>query len=748
MKQTIRILYIEDDLDDRQLVCSSLEQEGLGYQLTLAKTSNEFESMLKSCNYDLVISDFQINGYEDFRIIDYAKTHSPGLPLIILTRTISDEIAIEAIKRGAIDYVIKSPQNIQHLSLIIRTAIEKKRLQIAQEIIAQTLHDSETQFRDIFEKATEGMLLADITSKKFILSNPNLCRMLGYSTEEILKLTIADIHPKESLNHVISEFERQASGEVTSVFNIPVIRKDGSIFYADINSYPFYWGGKNYLMGIFRDITERKIAEETLIENETIFRALTDTSVASIVIYQDEKFVYVNPASEIITGYSISELMDMNFWDLIPTDYRDLIRERGTARLQGKPAPSRYELQIVRKNGEIRWLDFNAGTIQYKGKIAAIGVAFDITMRKEAEEALQVSEKKYRILHESMIDAFVAVNMDGKIIEFNNAYTSMLGYTAEEIVNLSYIDITPEKWHLLEAKIVAEQILPNGFSDVYEKEYRRKNGTVFPIELRTFLIRDENGKPKSMWAIVRDITGRKQAEEELNKSLEQMRQLSARLQSIREEESTRIAREIHDELGQTLTGIKMDISFLEERLSEKLNLRENPQLIEKINSISNLTDSAVQTIRKITTELRPAILDSMGLSAAIEWQTEDFEHRTGITCRYIPIAENFEAGREISTAIFRIMQEALTNITRHAKASHVIVKLEKSKDNIFFEVTDNGKGFNESELNNLNSFGILGMKERTLLIGGLFDIRSEPHSGTTIRVTIPTHSSTSMEQIE
>ncbi|MBI5022512.1 MAG: PAS domain S-box protein [Ignavibacteriales bacterium] len=745
MLETIRILYFDTNTDDVESVRSSLKNVDPGYQLRQVKKVKDFESELTNGNYDIVISDLQLNSNVGFEILDLVKSLSPNLPVLIFTHVLDDQTAIKAIKRGAVDYLIKSPDNIQNISISIKIALEKNKSQIAQEILTQTLRESEIRFRDIFDKATDGMLLADISSKKFILCNPNLCRMLRYSNEEILKLKVADIHPPESLEHVVSEFDRQARGEITSVLNIPVIRKDGSIFYADINSYPFYWEGNKCLMGVFRDITERKIAEENLIENEKKFRALTDTSVAAIVIYQDEKFVYVNPASEIITGYNICELMEMNFWDLVHTDQRDILRERGRARLQGKPVPSRYELKIVKKNGEIRWLDFNAGTIQYMGKTAAIGIGFDITKQKEAEEALKRSENKYRMLHESMIDAFVSVGMDGIIIEFNNAYITMLGYTADEILNLSYTDITPEKWHAYEAKIVAEQILPKGFSDVYEKEYRRKDGTIFPVELRTSLIRDENGKPKSMWAIVRDITERKCAEEKLNESYEQMRQLSARLQSIREKESTRIAREIHDELGQTLTGIKMDISFLEERLSVTLNLQKNPELVEKINSISDQTDSAVQTVRKITTELRPAILDSMGLSAAIEWQTEDFEHRTGITCRYFSPAEEFEINREVSTALFRIMQEALTNVIRHAKASHVEVKLKRNKDKIFFEVSDNGRGFNKSELDHLNSFGILGMKERTSLIGGSFEILSEPNRGTTIRVIIPLHSSTSAE---
>jgi PAS domain S-box-containing protein len=499
------------------------------------------------------------------------------------------------------------------------------------------------------------------------------------------------------------------------------------------------------VLGISRDITNRILIEQEVRESEEKFRAVAETSVAVIVIYQGDKFVYVNPATVLHTGYTLDEIFRMNFWDLVHPDYKDLIRERGIARIKGENVPLRYEFKTVTKKGEHRWLDFGVTTLMYQGKPAALGVAFDITMRKKIEDSLRESEKRYRLMHESITDAFVEVSMDGKIIEFNISYVHMLGYTPEEIKKLTYIELTPERWHDYEAQIVKEQIIPRGFSDVYEKEYRKKDGTIFPIELRTFLIRDENGNPHSMWALIRDITHRKQAEEQVNKSLNQMRQLSARLQSIREEESTRIAREIHDELGQTLTGIKMDISFLEEIISEKLNLKDNPVLVEKINSISNLTDSAVQTIRKITTELRPAILDSMGLSAAIEWQTEEFQHRTGIICRYINTAANYELDKQSSTAIFRIIQESLTNIIRHAKAKDVQIKVIKENKNIIFEISDNGTGFTEDEAHKLNSFGILGMKERAMLIGGEFEIHGNPNKGTTVRVRIPLLLSTNSE---
>jgi signal transduction histidine kinase len=244
------------------------------------------------------------------------------------------------------------------------------------------------------------------------------------------------------------------------------------------------------------------------------------------------------------------------------------------------------------------------------------------------------------------------------------------------------------------------------------------------------------GKPAAL-GIAFDITERKKVENQLNASYQQMRQLTARLQAVREEESARIAREIHDELGQTLTGIKMDLSFLEEALIEKHEYEKANPLLKKLNSMSELADGAIQTVRKIATELRPAILDSMGISAAIEWQAEELEHRTGIKCEYTSTLENLKLDREHSTAIFRILQESLTNIVRHAKATKVNITLKEEADGLVLEIQDNGKGISESDVKKKNSFGLLGMKERAWLLGGRVDVQGVQGKGTTIKVKIP-----------
>jgi signal transduction histidine kinase len=206
--------------------------------------------------------------------------------------------------------------------------------------------------------------------------------------------------------------------------------------------------------------------------------------------------------------------------------------------------------------------------------------------------------------------------------------------------------------------------------------------------------------------------------ERLRESEEKLRRLAAHLISVREEERTHIAREIHDELGQVLTGLKMEVTWLAKRLKEK-------PLIEKTDSMCKLIDSSVQTVRKIATGLRPEVLDEMGLVAAVAWQAKEFQKRTGIRCRSkLPSESKFDL--DVSTTVFRIFQEILTNVARHSRATQVAL-----------EVVDNGIGIPAADLNGRKSLGLLGMHERALLFGGEVKITGTPGQGTRVAVTIP-----------
>jgi signal transduction histidine kinase len=221
-----------------------------------------------------------------------------------------------------------------------------------------------------------------------------------------------------------------------------------------------------------------------------------------------------------------------------------------------------------------------------------------------------------------------------------------------------------------------------------------------------------------------------QKSERLRESEDKLRRLAAHLISVREEERAHIAREIHDELGQVLTGLKMEVGWLAKRLKERV-------LIEKTDSMGKLIDSTVQTVRKIATGLRPEMLDDMGLIAAVGWQAKEFQKRTGIRCRTALPPEGLKVDIDVATTMFRIFQEILTNVARHARATRVDIALEVGEARVALDVADNGVGIPEGEVNGRKSLGLLGMHERALLFGGEVKIAGVVGHGTRVSVAIP-----------
>jgi len=225
----------------------------------------------------------------------------------------------------------------------------------------------------------------------------------------------------------------------------------------------------------------------------------------------------------------------------------------------------------------------------------------------------------------------------------------------------------------------------------------------------------------------------RRAAEQLRESHTQLRALSVYLQSVREEERTRIAREVHDELGQALTSCKLDLSWIATKLP-----RDCRPLLEKTRSLMSHIDSTIQTVRRISSELRPGVLDHLGLAAALEWQANDFQNRTGIKCEVHTNLRDTLLDQNLSTTLFRIFQETLTNVIRHAGATHVGVELKRSDNEILLEVKDNGRGISRSEAQNTRSMGLLGMRERAALLGGTFKIgRVGGSGGTRVQVSVP-----------
>jgi PAS domain S-box-containing protein len=264
-----------------------------------------------------------------------------------------------------------------------------------------------------------------------------------------------------------------------------------------------------------------------------------------------------------------------------------------------------------------------------------------------------------------------------------------------------------------------------------ETDERRLDGEPVWVEGDYICLYAPDGRIIGHFGIQRDVTARRRHDDEVRRSREELRALAARLQSVREDERTRISREVHDELGQALTGLRLDLSWLKGRLKEK------PELAERVQSAVTRIDGTIDTVRRIATELRPSVLDHLGLVAAVEWQAQEFEKRTGITVRLELSSAHPAVDDARATTVFRILQESLTNVARHAGAGHVDIALALGPDAVALRVSDDGRGISEAERTALRSLGLVGIRERAIACGGECTIEGRPGQGTTVFARIP-----------
>jgi len=476
------------------------------------------------------------------------------------------------------------------------------------------------------------------------------------------------------------------------------------------------------------DISARKQAEEALRESEEKYRSLVESTEDSIYLVDGEcRYLFVNEKHLSRFGLSLDKVTGRTYSEFHSEgETKDFADKVNGVFKTGKPLS--YEYRSERDGGYyIRTLN---PVKEPDGKTTSVTVVSkDITERKQTEEAVRQSGERYRATFEQAADSVVLIDGEtGALAEFNERAHENLGYTCEEFRKLKIPDFEVIESAEEVAKHIQE-ITKEG-TDNFETKHRTKGGEIRDIQVssRAISIRGRDFV-QSIW---RDITKRKLAEEELKSSQEQLRNLADHLQSVREQERTSMAREIHDELGQALTALKMDISWLGKRLP-----KDQESLFEKTKSMSNLMDMTIKTVKRLSTELRPGILDDLGLIPAIEWQAEEFENRTGIRCKLGVVPEDIIVDPDRSTAIFRILQEALTNIARHAQATRVTMSLKEKDATVELKVRDNGKGITEEQISQPKSFGLVGIRERVHSCGGVVKIKGAPGKGTTITVSIP-----------
>jgi PAS domain S-box-containing protein len=385
-------------------------------------------------------------------------------------------------------------------------------------------------------------------------------------------------------------------------------------------------------------------------------------------------------------------------------------------------------------SGQDKVFHISARRLIYEGKVCLLCLVSDITERRKAEEELNIAYLRLSSHVENTPLAVIEWDKDFVFTRWSGQAEKIFGWKASEMLGRSVYDPVLPFIYIEDQERVGKitHELTHNLIDrnwAVNRNYT-KDGRVIHCEWYVSVLRDEQGKAITILGLAHDVTERKEAEEKLNESYRQIRTLTDHLQNIREEERTRIAREIHDELGQQLTVMKMDISWLNKKTGHISEAKE------KFNDLLTILDNTMNSVRRISHELRPHLLD-LGLDAAIEWHLEEFEKRTGIKAVFNDASEGLKLDEGTKTGLFRILQESITNVTRHSEASKVHVDLQQEKGSLHLRVRDNGKGFDRQMLKEKRTLGILGMKERAEMMGGHFDVESSPGKGTTVTVTVP-----------
>jgi two-component system, NarL family, sensor histidine kinase UhpB len=443
------------------------------------------------------------------------------------------------------------------------------------------------------------------------------------------------------------------------------------------------------------------------------------------------------------TRDAMQAALETKEWDIILSDFSmpqfGTLAALALLKESGRDIPFIIVSGTIGEESAVEAMLSGAHDYLMKGKLARLLPAIERELqeaenrraRRQAEEALKSSEAELRALFAAMTDVIFEFDVHGcckKIAPTNPAdlYRPLDSYLGQTLYDI-FSPVEAEFFLVQIRRALAEGRMQKiEYCLQFAEQEVWFEGSVSPLT-----------EDSVIW-IARDITERKRDEEQLKAYSEQLRALSASLSSAREEEGIRIAREIHDELGSLLTGLRWEMKSLDTAITKEVEASQAQSLREKITTMLGLTDRTIRTVRRIAAELRPSILDDFGLTEAIEWQAQEFQTRTGIPCHCQNAATNAALNKQKSTAVFRIFQESLTNVLRHAQATQVDVAMAAEASEFVLTICDNGRGITAEQQSGMHSLGLLGMRERAHLVGGEIKIMGNEGGGTLVTVRVPT----------
>ncbi len=671
------------------------------------------------------------------------------------------------------NHIYPSPDGI---SIYLRNVTEVRKA-------TQRLEASEKYFRTLIEKSTDAVLLLD-KNQRIVYHSPSTTRITGYESHELHnRLSLGFVNPKERkyLGDLIESIKDKPGASVKATF--PFSRKDGQTIWIG-GTYTNWLQDTNIQAVVlnYHDITDRVEAEEKIKSanrfynftsriNQMMIHAETEQTVfeevckiavevgkfkmawvgkidqkkngivavcsagnvdgrfVDDIVSIDDPVVHAEPtASAIRTGAYVycndiendesmkpwaKQALDSGFRAFIALPIRKGEKVIAVFHLYSDHAFCFDDNEILLLEEASTNISFTLSTLEHE------------EMRRAAEEQIE----REKIFSDFIINAlpgiFYFYDRNGKFLRWNRNFELVSGYSAEEIRDMHPLDFFQgDEKETLSTKIT--EVFERGHAEVIGY-FTSKSGEKKPFFFNG--IKVNFGEADYLMGVGIDVTERIQAEKNLVERTEEIQRLTQYLQEVREEERTRISREIHDVIGQQLTALKMDASWLRKRFEEQ-------QMLDRVNAMIGLIDETIKTVRRISSELRPGMLDDLGLISTLEWQTGEFTKNTGINAVFSGnVSEDID--KNLATNIFRVYQESLTNVARHSHATQVETSIEVSDNFVKMIVRDNGIGFDPEEVRTKKSLGILGMKERARMFGGELIFTANEPSGTTVVLSVP-----------
>ncbi len=617
---------------------------------------------------------------------------------------------------------------------------------VAADITERKEFELELEKRNEFIQATLdnlpiGVALNEIDSGTASYTNQKFEEIYGWPAEEMKDILdfFQKVYPdkkyrEELASRVMSDIQ---SGDHSRMHweDCIITHKDGSKHIVNAQNIPLF--EQNTMVSTVMDVTPQKEAELLLRESEHKYRSLVENSPFAILILQNKKIVFVNIAAERISGYTVNEILgftEKKIDKILYQDDRELVWGELNRHLKQNLESSELEFRIKTKNNQTLWLGATITTVQFRQEAAVQAIIYDINEQKQAAQLIEKERNKAENYLETTAVMMLALNTKGEVTMINSAGAEILGYPKKDIIGKNWFDTFLVMENKKNVKKIFNEMMA-GLNHIHHYEINTvkcRLNKVKTIGWHNSVLKDEHGKIIGTLSSGEDITEKLKLQKDLESSHEELKKLTEYLQNVREDERTKLARELHDDLGQSLTALRLDLSQILRRIQP-----DEEQLSKKVESAISLSGETLKTVQKITSDLRPGMIDDLGLIPAIRWYVDEFKERSGIKVKLNFDVEESDINEEYKISIYRIIQEALTNVIRHAHATRVAIRFNKKDDKLMLRIHDNGVGIKEKQINKPKSFGMIGMKERIVLTGGQFEVEGEKNKGTTIKITIP-----------